>query len=174
MSFLSSIDPDRLSPSRIWSALPPEIKRAGATAMVRSDDPSERAEVVAAIAGRMKFRPATVQKLPADKRVEYLAKAVHPDEALASSLLLSFHLAERRPLLAAFLDQLGIANDDGVISEGAEPSPPAEDAVRKAVGVLLERFEPTDVEVYLATLAVMDADLWSGVLPVLRERRQDA
>lgn len=171
MSFLSRIDPDRLSPSRIWSALGPEVKRAGAGALVRSEDPSDRAEAVAAIAERMKFRPASVRKLPADKRIEYLSRAIHPDDALASSLLLALHLAERRPLLAAFLTELGIENDDGMIPEGEEPAPPSEEALGKAATVLFERFAPEDVEVYLATLAVMDGQLWGGIPAVLRERK---
>ena len=38
-------------------------------------------------------------------------------DVLAARLLVSYHLAHQRPMMAAFLDAIGLAHDNGLITE---------------------------------------------------------
>lgn len=173
MSFLAEIELDRVSPARLWAVLPVAVRTAAARAMLTSDEADVRTEASLALAGQLRFRPAFVQKLPMDRRVAYLARQVRPDDNLAGSLLLALHLGERRPLLAAFLDELGIPHDDGVIDEDHELETPDEDALARAVARLDEDFDAEDVLVYLATLVALDPGTWAGLRAPIEARARD-
>src|SRR5262245_17350486 len=112
--------------AKLWMSLPSAVRaQAGKCFYGREpDDPAWLLQAESAIARAVKARDVFVRRLPAEKKIAYLATAVRPDEMLASSLLLALHLADRRPMLAAFLDALGIAHDQGVIAEGADLTPP--------------------------------------------------
>ncbi len=86
-----------------------------------------------------------------------------PGEPLAQGLLVSLHLAERRPMLGAFLDALGLPHDNGVLTEAAEAKPPAgEDELRRAI-TALSAFPPAQVLTYANTLWLQDPARWSAL-----------
>jgi hypothetical protein len=170
MTFLRNLNFDRPAAARLWPALDPETRSLAAQALYDGGDPAQRSEADAAIAERMNFRMVSVRKLPMAKRVEYLARAVLPDESLATDLLLALHLEGRRDMLAAFLDALEIPNDRGTIDEDHDMRPPEPDALRGAVQTLFESFPEKDVELYLACLWAMDNGNWGGLTDILRER----
>jgi hypothetical protein len=62
-------------------------------------------------------------------------------------------------MMSAFLDALGIAHDQGLITAETVPPP---DAARlaPAVAALRQAFPSVDVDLYLRTLVAMDADTW--------------
>lgn len=158
-----------LTPARLWMSLSPEIRMLAA----RSYDwktPETRREAVQVIARSLKFRDEFVRKLPLEKRIGYLAMAVRADDSIATTLLLSLHLAERRPMLAAFLDALAIKHDDGLISEGQEISPPTAGTLASAAAVLDSRFPVDEVTLYLTSLVAIDPDTWSGLRETLEKR----
>lgn len=163
MGLLERVPCDELIPARIWAELDAESRRLAAVALYRGEraDGASRREADRAIAAAMRFRESAVQKLSADRRVSYLLQAVRPDDSLASSLLLALHLEHRRDLLQAFLNDLGIANDRGMIEGEFEP-PPAE-RLAPAIEAARDRFPAADVELYLACLLALDADHWSGL-----------
>jgi hypothetical protein len=160
---------DRLSASRVWGALPPEMRAEAARALYAGehDDPAARRLADAAIAAALRFREVAVQKLPLERRVAHLSRLQRPDESLATSLLLALHLGSRRPMLAAFLDALGIAHENGAIRDAESLGPPPAEALSRACGALAERFPPGDVEVYLASLLALDPDTWGGLAAIL-------
>src|SRR5947207_7815564 len=83
------------------------------------------------IARNKNFRPAFVKKLPQEKRASYLAiLAIPPD--LVGQLIVSYHFAYQRPLMSAFLNAVGIANDNGVISDTAEVTTPDKEKLAAA------------------------------------------
>ncbi len=168
-SLLQNLPLDKLTPTRLWSALDEPVRRLAIHAMY--DDPELRREVDQALAEALRFRPAAVRKLPVDRRVDHFVRRVRPDNSLATNLLTTLHLAHRRPLLGAFLDALDIPNDDGLIPPGHEPEPFAADRLAPAVDGLRERFDTADVDVYLATLLALDPDAWGGLRPLLRPDR---
>ena len=170
MSALASkVDIDRCSPVQLWAALDPEVKLAAARSLYAHDwggSPTKR-EADATIMMALRFREQAVRQLPVEKRAQYLAKSVRPGDSLASSLLLALHLEERRPMLVAFLDALGIAHENGLIAEEQEPEPPEEAKLAAAAKELNAKFPAADVELYLAALYVLDRETWKGVRPLL-------
>jgi len=169
MSLLSRLDLRELTPSRLWTALDPETRRLAAETIYEVQDESSRLEADMAIAAALRYRPQAVRKLPAAKRVGYLLRAVRPDDSLASSLLLALHLGHRAPMLAAFLDRLGIEHEDGAI-RGDKLEPPAAEALASAVAGLYESFPSEDVDLYLSALIALDQQTWVH-LPEAIERR---
>ena len=170
MSLLQNLSLDKLTPARLWSALDAPVRRLAIRAMY-GDDPELRAQADQALAEALRFRPAGVRKLPLDKRVDYFLRRVRPDNTLASTLLTTLHLAHRRVLLGAFLDALGVPNDDGLIPPGHEPEPVAADRLAPAVESLHARFDAPDVDLYLASLLALDPDVWGGLRPLLEPDR---
>lgn len=167
MAALPDLPLDGLSPSKLWSALGPELRALAGRAVYSADDRSARNEVDQAIADAIRFREVAVRRLPLDKRVDYLSRVVRPDDDLATTLLLALHLEHRRPLLAAFLDHLEIPHNDGIIHEDHQPSPPSPEALRPAVNRLLGEFRQDEVEIYLASLLAMDDNVWGGLLEIV-------
>src|SRR4051794_3895640 len=105
-------------PSRIWKSLPAE-RRTEAARFFWGDEQStdQQLEAVVAIAGHMKFRPKSVITLPADKKIRYLTTLPNVSDSIAARALVSYHLESQRPMMSAFLDALGIAHENGLISE---------------------------------------------------------
>lgn len=158
-----------LTPSRLWMSLPAETRMLAA----RSYDwkaPESRLEAELAIVRSLRFREMFVRKLPLEKRIAYIASAVRPEDPLAASLLLALHLGHRRPMLAAFLDELKIPHDDGVIDEDASVGRPADGALASAVAVLDERFPRDEVALYLKSLLAVDPETWAGLRDLLAAR----
>lgn len=175
MSLLSVVPVERLTPTRLWAHLDPDTRVAAARALYGHDwgDASTRREADAAIASSMRFRDAVVRQLPLERRAGYLAKSVGPNDSLASSLLLALHLKARRPMLAAFLDELDIAHDDGVIADAEHLAPPSGDRLSRASAALFRTFPANEVELYLASLFAMDPDTWEGLAEVLGQRARE-
>ena len=73
----------------------------------------DQIQAVMLIAQQKKFRPKTVVGLDVDRKARHLASIVNLPEALAARALIVYHLAEQRPMMAAFLDALGLAHEDG-------------------------------------------------------------
>ena len=131
---------------------------------------ASRLQAEAAIARALKARDVYVRRLPEEKKIAYLATAVRPDEILASSLLLALHLGHRRPMLAAFLDQLGIPHENGLIAESAGLTPPDAARLDAAAKTLYEKFPEEEVTLYLKVLLAMDGEMWGGLAPTIESR----
>jgi hypothetical protein len=157
---MSTAEPAAASatPAAIWSKLDPDTRSRAARALFRhaASDPAMRQEALHAIAAALRFREASVRKLPLDKRVEYLVRVVRPDDSLASSLLLALHVVE---------------HDAGVIDPRYEPEPPAADRLEAAIRTLRVTFPEAEVDLYLASLAAMDPETWRGLVDIGRPSR---
>jgi hypothetical protein len=129
----------------------------------------QQVEALGLLARRLKARPKFVAGLPVEKRARYLATYPGMPEPLAARLLVSYHLAHQRPMLAAFLDALGVAHENGLITKDPEGPLPAE-RVAAAVEALDARFHRDDVTVYLATLLTQDPDMWTALASTLESR----
>ena len=162
---------DELTPARLWTTLDPPTRALAARALFEGDR-AARDQANHAVAVALRFRDAGVRKLSLDRRVDYLARVVRPDESLASSLLMALHLGCRQALLVRFLDELKIPNQDGLIAEEYELGPVAADTLEPAVAKIREAFNAAEVEVYLASLLALDPDVWGGLGELLREERQ--
>lgn len=114
------------------------------------------------IARSKNFRPQFVKKLPAEKRAHYVAQMPISPE-LAAQLFVSYHFAHQRPMMTAFLNSLGVPNDQGLIKDDAEVSPPTSEAITRAGQELLGKFAKEDVEIYFSTLVSQNQEAWSGL-----------
>jgi hypothetical protein len=164
-----------MRPSHLWKELPPERRLALADAFWREkeDDTPEatmqHVEATAAIARRLNFRAKSVQALPVERKARQLAQLSDVSDSVATRALIAYHFSTQRPMMAAFLNALGVANDNGLIT-AEQVAPPEPDQLRAAVGQLAE-FPPDAVSLYLRTLAAVDEDTWknlAGVIPASR------
>jgi len=162
--------PDIPRPSQLWKTLDPETKRQAADAFWRDElAAGEQAEAIGLIAQRIKFRLKSVLALPIDKKTQYVLSMPAVPETLAARLLVTYHLAHKRPMMGAFLDALGIAHEEGIIAE-EEVKPPSPDALRTAAKTLAASYPAADVSLYLSTLVWQDPDTW-GPLADLPETK---
>jgi hypothetical protein len=147
-------------PSRLWKRLPLE-RRETAAELFWSDEQSaeQQVEACAAIATQMKFRAKSVLNLPVDKKTRYLVRLPNVADSVAARALVNYHLGVQRPMMAAFLDALGIAHDDGLISEETVVKPESE-KLRAAAADVAGKFPAEDVALYFSTLVSQDPDTW--------------
>jgi hypothetical protein len=158
-----SLSPDDPRPAKLWRLMTPDLRTAAATAFWTDEQAAlERAEAVALIARQIKFRPKSVLALPIDRKAKHLAGLAQISDLLAARLLVSYHLEHQRPMMARFLDLLGVAHEDGLI---ADENPAAPDAAKldAAVPELAKEFPPVDVSRYFWTLLWQDPETWGGL-----------
>jgi hypothetical protein len=147
-------------PSRLWRRLSAE-RRMDAAELFWGDEQStdQQVEAIAAIASHMKFRTKSVLALPADKRVKYLATLPNVSDTIAARALVSYHLERHRPMMAAFLDLLGISHENGLINDD-DVSKTDTAKLKAAAAELASKYPPEDVSLYFATLVSQDPDTW--------------
>ncbi len=155
--------PEAMRPAKLWRSMLPEARVAAARAFWTDENAAlEQAEAIALIARQIKFRPRSVQALPVDKRGKYLAGLAQVSDLLAARLLVVYHLEFQRPMMAAFLDALGIAHDQGLIEEDAAKAP-APETLAKAADSLVAAYPRADVARYFWTLLWQDPETWGGL-----------
>src|SRR3954470_19545926 len=150
---------------KLWKALTPAERAQGISAALADDENGwVKATTRSAVAGALRFRPQTVGTWPAAKLVSEAARLPLDDVQLLSAYIVDLHLGHRRSMMAAFLDELGIANDNGRIdSETTEVGPQDPARVRRAADAVAARFPSDEVVTYFLTLLLQDAGVWSGL-----------
>lgn len=150
-------------PSRLWKDLPSEVRVRAAEAFWRDDDSPEievqQMEAIIAIARRLNFRQKSVLGMSADRRARALAQIPDVSDALATRALVAYHFQHQRPLMAAFLDAVGVAHDNGLITAEAVTAP-ERDRLAAAVEAMRASFPAADVSLYLNTLIALDGETW--------------
>jgi hypothetical protein len=151
---------------KLWKALNPEERAAGVSAALADDESGwVRTTTRGAIASALKFRPQTVTTWPRTKLVSEAARLPLEDVQLLSAYLVDLHLGHRRPMMAAFLDALGVPNDEGKIDSDKIEVPPQDAAtLRRAADALVEKYPADDVVTYFLTLLLQDAAVWGGLV----------
>ncbi len=157
-------------PGKLWKRIPQERRVEAATAFWQDEEESieQQAEALLAIASHYRFRPKTVRTLPLDRKVKYLSALPALSDAVAGRVLVAYHLAHQRPMLGTFLDALGIAHDNGVLTE-QDIKAPAADKLKEAAATLRGAYPAADVDLYFQTLLVQDPDTWGGLADLLTE-----
>jgi hypothetical protein len=163
-------DLSEFRPSRIWKRMTPELRQQAAQVFWTDEQSTEQqVEAVGAIAGAMKFRPKSVIALPLERKAKYLASLQMMPDTIAARALVSYHLETQRPMMAAFLDSLGIAHEDGLINEESAPTPEAE-KVRSAAADLATKFPADQVRLYFNTLVSQDPETWKELIALPETR----
>jgi len=153
---------ETLTPSRLWRHMTLDQRQRAANAFWADPEATDdQLQAALLIAQQKKFRPKTVVNLDLDRKARHLATIVSLPENVAARALVIYHLAEQRPMMAAFLDALGIEHDNGLIKEdGAKPEAAKMPA---AVETLRGQFPADDVQLYLHTLLSQDPETWSAL-----------
>ncbi len=162
-------DLSEFRPSRLWKKLSPE-RRLIAAELFWSDEQSteQQIEAVGALASHMKFRPKSVISLPIERKAKYLATLPIVSDTVAARALVNYHLDRQRPMMGAFLDMLGIAHENGLISEENVTKPDA-GKLKTAASDLSSKFPKEDVLLYFSTLISQDPDTWGPLADVTGE-----
>ncbi len=159
---------ETLTPSQLWAGLDPETRTLAAQALYTDRDARREGDV--AIAAQLRYREVAVRKLPIEQRIKHVLR-IPTDDSLASSLLLALHLKHRKPLLTAFLDELGIPHDDGMISEDHDVEPLTVEKLTPAVERLFREFPDDQARLYLTALYALDPVSWEGLAALLTPAR---
>lgn len=143
--------------------MPLEKRQAAAKAFWEDEHGlDQQVEVIVTLARKLNFRPKSLQQLPAERRIKMLANMADVSEAVATRALIGYHLTSERPLMAAFLDAVGIEHDNGLITAEEVPAP-APEKLTAGVAAIKAAFPAEDVRLYLHTLVVLDGDTWGGL-----------
>lgn len=154
---------DEMRPARLWRSLPSDLRVTASTAFWTDEQAAlEQAEAVSLIARQIKFRPKSVLSLPVEKKAKHLAGMAQVSDLLAARLLVAYHLQHQRPMMGRFLDELGIAHDNGLITDES-PSAPDPQSLDKAAKTLAAEFPKDDVSRYFWTLLWQDPATWGGL-----------
>jgi hypothetical protein len=157
---------DTLTASGLWQRMTAEQRLRAAYALWRdAEATSDQRQAALLIAQQRKFRLKTVIGLDEDRKARQLASLSTLPEALAARVLVSYHLAEQRPMMGAFLDAIGIAHDNGVIQDDAVPPDPAK--ITAAAASIARDYPAHDVSLYLSTLLWQDPASWGALRGVI-------
>lgn len=150
--------------------MPMEKRVQAAEAFWRDTDSPDiqvqQMEAIVALARRLNFRTRSVQALPIERKARQLAQLADVAEGIATRALIAYHFSNQRPLMGSFLDALGIAHENGLITAEEVPAPDR-DRLAGALTAVKASFDDGDVQLYLRTLAALDGETWSNVDAVL-------
>jgi len=153
----------------VWDLMTDDEKKASAAALWKNADLESRMAVEMLVAKEMKFRPQSVRKLSAEKVAPRLARMADGlPETVFFQFLFHLHMAQRRELMVEYLDAVGLPHNEGVLELPEDAEAPTEEAAAGPARELAAEHGREGL-VYLATLAVADADFWAGMLSVLDE-----
>ena len=156
------------SPGLLWKGMSEDQRLRAADAFWReADGADQQIEAMVLLAQRLKARPKFIATLPVDKKAKHLAHYVGMPDTLAARLLVSYHLAHQRPMMAAFLDALGIVHDNGLINDELSGAVPA-DKLQVGAAALSAAYPAEQVRLYFETLVLQDPDTWAGLAPLAR------
>jgi hypothetical protein len=162
-----------LTPARLWKNMTATQRLAAARAFwLEESATDDQIQAVMLIAQQKKFRPKSVIALDVDRKAKHLASIVNLPETLAARALIVYHLAEQRPMMAAFLDALGIAHENGLIQE--DGATPEAEKLASAVTQIAQQFPAADVSLYLNTLLCQDPTTWGGLSGIVDNLKPQA
>jgi len=154
-------------PAALWKQLPSDTRVVAADAFWRDEQAMEQqVEAVVMLARRLNFRPKSLQALPIERRAKMLAGVNDLSEAIATRALIAYHFSKQRPLMASFLDALGVAHEDGLITAEDVPTPEPE-RLATAVSAVRASFPHHDFILYMQTLLAIDPETWGGIEALL-------
>lgn len=148
---------------QIWKHMDSDRRRQATEAFFASaDSASEQKRAAGVIATKYNLRPQKAAKLPAETTAKYLASIDAIDELMAATLVRTYLFTRQVPMLSSFLDELGIAHKEGVISAETVTAPSA-GALRTSVEKIRSAFDPADVQIYLSALSASDPVTWANL-----------
>jgi len=153
---------ETLTPSRLWKRMTLDQRQRAAHAFWADPEATDdQVQAALLIAQQKKFRAKTIINLDLDRKARHLATLGSVPDTIAARALILYHLADQRPMMAAFLDALGIAHENGLIQEDSVKPDPTK--LGPAVAQITSQFPADDVRLYLNTLISQDPETWAGL-----------
>jgi hypothetical protein len=125
---------------------------------------------VEVMAPRMGIRvPILIEMPKAGRHATWIQILGRPEmEVLSFNLLSTWLIETQRPMLCAWLDALGIEHAENGCADTFPPQPDAV-ALKKGVDLLLGKFDPVMVTVYLRCFNQIDETQWPDLDKILRD-----
>ena len=154
-----------LTPSRLWKKMTPDERQRAARAFWQDEEAAnDQTQAALLIAQQKKFRPKTIVALDVERKARHLATLPSLPDSIAARALVVYHLAEQRPMMAAFLDALGLAHDNGLIQDESAAPDPAK--IPDAAAQVARQFPSDQVRLYFKTLLAQDPETWGALRDV--------
>ena len=133
----------------------------------RESDKATYKSIVASVAQARHLRPVFLERQPrAQRHASMLSTLSRPSmEMVAGTLLRAWLVQKQKPMLVDFLNTLGIENKDGVVEE--LPAKMEDEKLKSAVELLLSKYPPEPVAVYLNAFNDMNEANWPNLKTML-------
>jgi len=151
----------------IWFTLSPQLANDILLAVQKGNKKLYRT-AIEVMAPRMGIRVPILIEMPKTQRhATWIQILARPEmEVLSFNLLSAWLIDAQRPMLCAWLDSLGIEHGENGCAD-TFPAEPSAAALKKGVDVLLEKFDPQIVAVYLRTFNQIDETRWAALDEIL-------
>lgn len=161
-----------MRPHQIFGAMSPE-KAETLFAKITEVSPETFQQTVVAAALALKFRPRYLLKQPIAKRVASVRRALSRVQSsqLAEEVLAVYFVKCRVDLLSEWLDAVGLAHEEGILTDDEIVAPEASE-LEKKVAEFRDASDDEDRELLLRTFSAQAAIDWP-VLDALVESRLD-
>lgn len=149
-----------MSPNDIFSQMPESTCTAMLADMFENEKPLYK-NLIENLAKQRKLRPVFIERKPRPERFAWIKEALgrRQNEPAAANLLQIWLVSRHSKMLCDFLDSLGIKHDDnGTVDQ--IPAQPEKGALEAAVRGLLEKYDPSNVAVYLNAFQALDETGW--------------
>jgi hypothetical protein len=155
-----------LTSHELFGFMSPALAQEILTYTYETDKPLYRA-TLSAVAEARKLRPVFLERQPRPQRhTMMLATLSRPTlEVVTSGLLRAWLLKKHKPMLADFLDGLGIVHQEGVVED--LPATMDDAKIHSAVDALLAKYPPESVAVYLHAFNEMNEVEWPNLKAML-------
>ncbi len=147
----------------IWPTLPPAFANDILISVQKTNKKLYRT-AVEVMAPRMGVRvPILIEMPKAQRHATWIQILGRPDmEVLSFNLLSAWLIETQTEMLCPWLDALGIEHGENGCADNFPPQPGAA-ALKRGVDVLLEKFDPQIVGVYLRTFNQIDETQWTAL-----------
>ena len=119
---------------------------------------------VEVISKKFHCREQSVKHWPKEKRAQHLADIGTLNGTLVLDILRTHFFACQKPMMASFLDSLGIDHEDCSIHSNNDFTP-NEDSLRKSISYLIREFPKDQVELYLRIL-LCQGPTWAALAEI--------
>ena len=157
-----------MQPHQIFAEMSPE-KCEAVMKRIAAEAPEVFRQTVTTAATALKFRPQYLWKQPIPKRVASVRRVLSrsASDALAEELLAMYFLKCRLELLTTWLDLVGLAHEDGMLTDDETPCPEAAELAEKVKKFRSQKDE--DCELLLQVFAGQAAIDWPALDALLTQ-----
>jgi hypothetical protein len=151
----------------LWPVLPAQLANEILLSVQKTNKKLYKT-AVEVMAPRMGVRVPILIEMPKTQRhATWIQILARPEmEVLSFNLLSTWLIETQREMLCAWLDALGIAHGENGCADDFPPEPDAA-LLKKGVDVLLEKFDPTIVAIYLRSFNCIDETHWPALDEIL-------